>query len=1038
MLQHLFSNLTLVVVFLLLSAPYYGRYPYTHWTKLHKIGIGVVQGVFGLVLMLFTYQLENNIIIDYRYLSILISAYYGGFPSAIVCALILCVGRLFVNGVVDETALLAAALMLGMAGAAALIVKHVFHYWLQWTAMLAMSCGAIFFSLLFMLGLPSGIGIAMQFVPLLLAGGLIVAFFIQAQNYLRERAELNKVIARLAGQFQKQELKEVYEVALLEMLAFLRVRFGSIYSFNNGKNRMFCRAVRGKLLEVDRLDTHTITEAMDIVAATGEPLLYPNWKRHRPDSKIENELYKLGVRSTVHIPVIYNGKTIAVINLGSERPGHLTQKHIGLMAPIVSLLGFSVSLKAAEGKYKAVSESAHEAVILADSDAHIMSWNRGAEAMFGYSSDEAVGMPLGHIISERHRDSFRRGLEHYRFAGRTAVYGGAMELEGMRAEGSVFPAEISLNKWQTAGTLYYSCIIRDMTVRKESERLLSESVGKYRALIEHAVDLFIMNEFDPSSMPIMEVNERACQVLGYTREELVRMTPFDLSFKDVTFAAEYHQVLKRLTETGFAKFEMRLLTKAGEMIPVESVTQIIELNGKKVAISVLRDMTDRYRAELALKESEERNRRLIELLPNIVAVHANGEVLFVNEAGVGMLGGTKQEEFVGRRLLEFIHPDSRELVKARVQDTLIRDKRLPPIEEKLLRLDGQSFDAIVQSNRIVYQGVEAVLSVAHDITERKRAEGAMKDSEERYRRVFELSPNAICLYDKEGTISYANGKAVSLFQADSLSSLVGQSKFKLVHPQDKEESEERFGTILQEAMSEMTYESQYLTLQGTIFIAEVSLTCVYFDRKPFVLAYIRDISKSREEEERLHEANRVLRELSTLDGLTGIANRRHFDESFARAWEISAQSGSPLSILLFDIDYFKLYNDTYGHLGGDACLKGIAAGLSPLFRGQGELFARYGGEEFVVLLPGADASAARRAAVHIQERIAELRLPHEGSKVSHFVTVSLGASTAIAGPNLERADMIEAADKALYQAKIDGRDRMYMSGVFEGHIRVES
>lgn len=1029
MLQQLFSNLTIVIVFLLLTAPIYGRYPYIRWTLLHKLGIGAAQGLVGLLLMYFTIELDNNVMIDYRYLTILLSAYYGGFPSAIVCAFILAVGRLFATGPANETAFLAAVIMLGLGFGSAIVTKMIFHYWRQWIAMLGLSCAAVALILFLRIGPQEGFSVLLRFIPLMIVGGLLVAVFIHVQNYFRERAELNKLLARLTEQFQTLEPREVYERALLEMLGFLRVSYGSIYSLDNGKNKEFCKAVRGKLLQIDHQDIHTITEAMDIAVTTGQALMYPNWKRHRPVSEVEDELYRMGVRSTIHIPVIYYGKVIAVINLGSDIPGKLSQKQIQLMAPIVSLLGFSVSLKYVESKYRAVSESAYDAAILADSELNVISWSRGAEAMFGYSNEEALGMPLCDMISERHRDGYRRDMEHYRIAGNEAAHEGSIELEGVRKNRAAFPVEISLNKWQTAGTLYFSCIFRDITACKESERLLSESVSKYRALVGHAVDMFFMTEFNPARMTILEVNERVCQVLGYTREELLKMTPLDLGFQDETFAEGYKLVIKNLSETGFSKFEMRVRTKDGQMIPVESVTKIIDLNGKKVSISVLRDMTDRYKTELALKESEERYRRLIELLPDTIAVHANGEVVYVNEAGVRMFGAASPEDLIGRRLLEFIHPVSRELAKSRIATTLATQLLVPPIEEKLVRVDGTSFDAIVQSNRIVYRGEESVLVVAHDITERKRAEQAMKESEERYRRVFELSPNAICLYDKEGTIVYANGKAVSLFAAEALPALVGRNKFELVHPNDRSEVEDRFVRMLKEELSQMTYESHYLTLRGSVFIAEVSITCVHFDGQPVILAYIRDISKSREEEEKLQEMNRMLKELSTLDGLTGIANRRYFDDAFQQAWQISARDSSPLSIILFDIDYFKLYNDSYGHLGGDACLKGIASSLKPLFGNPGDVLARYGGEEFVVLLPGADSAAAREAAEAIKERIASLRIPHMGSKVSDYVTVSLGAATMIATPGLDRAGMVEYADKALYQAKLAGRNRIYMDAV---------
>lgn len=542
--------------------------------------------------------------------------------------------------------------------------------------------------------------------------------------------------------------------------------------------------------------------------------------------------------------------------------------------------------------------------------------------------------------------------------------------------------------------------------------------------------MFFLTEYNPAHMTILEVNERVCEVLGYTREEIISKSPMDFGFYDERFAEAYKLVMKQLAETGFAKFEMRLKTKSGQMIPAEAITRVIELNGERVSISILRDMTERYQAELALKESEERNRRLIELLPDTVAVHTDGIVEFVNDAGVRMFGAASPEEVIGKPLINYIHPDFREVVQKRVVEILGNQIQVPPMEQKLMKADGTPFDAMVQSNQIHYRGKSSVLVVAHDITERKFAEQALRESEERYRRMIELSPSAICLYNKRGNIVFANEKAVNLFAADQLSSLIGVNRQELIHPGSRAESEERFQALLSKELTYLNSESPYLNMNGDSFYAEVMATCVYFDGEPIILAYIQDISVRKEEEEKLQKANRMLKELSTIDGLTGISNRRHFEEAFEQEWMDSAQLSRPISIIMFDIDFFKLYNDTYGHQGGDACLKSIAASLRPLVEQQGEVLARYGGEEFIVLLPNTDSEGARLAAESIKNRIEELHIPHKASKVNEFVTVSIGIASMIATPGFERNEMVEHADKALYQAKLAGRNRIYEDPIF--------
>ncbi|HQR39366.1 MAG TPA: PleD family two-component system response regulator [Blastocatellia bacterium] len=173
----------------------------------------------------------------------------------------------------------------------------------------------------------------------------------------------------------------------------------------------------------------------------------------------------------------------------------------------------------------------------------------------------------------------------------------------------------------------------------------------------------------------------------------------------------------------------------------------------------------------------------------------------------------------------------------------------------------------------------------------------------------------------------------------------------------------------------------------------------------------------------LERANRMLRTLSYLDGLTGIANRRHFEESFDQEWRRAARVGTALSLLMVDIDLFKSLNDAKGHQYGDDCLRQVAGTLSDTLRRAGDLVARYGGEEFAVVLPGSDTDGAVAIAEEIRARVEALGVKHEQSPCG-VVTVSLGVATAFPIDGDSPASLIDAADRALYQAKHDGRNRL--------------
>lgn len=177
----------------------------------------------------------------------------------------------------------------------------------------------------------------------------------------------------------------------------------------------------------------------------------------------------------------------------------------------------------------------------------------------------------------------------------------------------------------------------------------------------------------------------------------------------------------------------------------------------------------------------------------------------------------------------------------------------------------------------------------------------------------------------------------------------------------------------------------------------------------------------------------MLEGLSSMDGLTGVANRRRFDESLGREWRRSARTRTPLSLLLADIDFFKQFNDTHGHLAGDDCLKAVARSLASGLRRPGDLLARYGGEEFAALLPETDADGAYQVAENLRCRVESLHVRLEHSEKPVRVTVSLGAAAMIPIPakNTPGA-LVDAADKALYQAKRQGRNRSVR------HDRMES
>jgi diguanylate cyclase (GGDEF)-like protein len=247
----------------------------------------------------------------------------------------------------------------------------------------------------------------------------------------------------------------------------------------------------------------------------------------------------------------------------------------------------------------------------------------------------------------------------------------------------------------------------------------------------------------------------------------------------------------------------------------------------------------------------------------------------------------------------------------------------------------------------------------------------------------------------------------------------------MIHPDDQQRAQ-AIVHDLNAGREGAMIECRVIKPNGEYIWVEASLRLVHDTEtgKPSgILNVVRDVSERKQAEQKLQDAYNAVEALAITDALTGLANRRRFDQYLSAEWRRSMRDHQPLSLLMLDADKFKAYNDTYGHQRGDNCLKQIAEACMDVVSRPGDLIARFGGEEFVVVLPNTESAGALQVANEICEALRSRRLPHSGNTAG-IVTISAGCATLIPKFGRHAPELIEMADKALYRAKFNGRNQV--------------
>jgi diguanylate cyclase (GGDEF)-like protein/PAS domain S-box-containing protein len=431
------------------------------------------------------------------------------------------------------------------------------------------------------------------------------------------------------------------------------------------------------------------------------------------------------------------------------------------------------------------------------------------------------------------------------------------------------------------------------------------------------------------------------------------------------------------------------------------------------AIEVVRDVTKRRLAEAEIKESEEKFRSLAEESPNMIFINKGGRIVYANRK-CGEIVGYSREEFCSPDFdfMGLIAHGFRDLVRKNFASHM-RGEEVPSYEYAIVTREGKRIEVINTTKLINYEGGSAILGIVTDITERKRVEEALRQSEEKFSNLFRHSNDGIILHDVMGNILDANQKALEQF-GYAKSRFLSLSVKDLHPPEMLEKSESAFRRVARDGFVNM--EITFRKENGDEFPAEVSSSMFEIAGRKVIQGIIRDITDRKRAEEQLERQ-------AFYDQLTGLPNRVHFTKHLEHAVMRAKKEGRHLFAVLFmDLDRFKVINDSLGHLTGDQLLVAVAKRLEACVRPDDRV-ARLGGDEFAVLLSSIrDVSDAIRVAERIQRRLA---MPFNLGGQEVFATASIGIAQSATG--YDRAeDILRDADSAMYRAKAMGRTRYEM------------
>jgi diguanylate cyclase (GGDEF)-like protein/PAS domain S-box-containing protein len=561
---------------------------------------------------------------------------------------------------------------------------------------------------------------------------------------------------------------------------------------------------------------------------------------------------------------------------------------------------------------------------------------------------------------------------------------------------------------------------------KQTEEELRKSENKYRLFADNIDDVIFILDMN---LNFTYVSPSVKILMGYEPEELLKqppietMTPFSWDLVTKILSEELEK-----SEQGeisiYETLQLEMRRKDGTTVWTEvNASFIRDENHRPVSImGVIRDITDRRRAEEALKNSEEKYRNILKNIEeSYYEVDLAGNLTFFNDSMCQTMGYTR-EELMGMNNRGYTNKENAEKLFQAFNEIYRTGKSGSVADYEIIRKDGANrYVGTSISLRKDSSGKPIGFSgIIRDTTERKRAEEALRKSEERYRTLVEKASDIVLRTDDTGHFTFVNPAALRIMGYEE-KELIGRDYLTLYRPDMREEAMKFFGLQFVKGIPNTYSEYPFIVKDGReIWLGQNIQLIVEDGHVVGFQAVARDITARRRMEEALRDSEKRYRELSIVDDLTQLYNSRHFYFQLKIELDRSNRYEQPLTLLLLDLDNFKAFNDAYGHVEGDQVLWRLGQVVKRCLR-ETDFAYRYGGEEFTILLPMTTSPDGAVTAERIRAELKkETFSPAPGQDV--HVTVSIGLAQY--KPQEEMKAFVHRVDQLMYQGKKNGKDRV--------------